>query len=90
MLYMVLERYKTPGAIEIYRRARDRGRLMPEGLEYVSSWVDPDFTRCWQLMRTDRAELFAQWTEHWKDLVDFEIVPVRTSAEAMEAIRPRL
>jgi len=90
MLYMVVERYKTPGAVEIYRRARDRGRMMPEGLEYVSSWVDLDFTKCFQLMRTDREELFAKWTERWKDLVEFEIVPVRSSAEAMEAIRPNL
>ncbi|HTX17650.1 MAG TPA: DUF3303 family protein [Bacteroidota bacterium] len=90
MLYMVLERYKTPGAVEIYRRAREKGRMMPEGLEYVSSWVDLDFTRCYQLMRTEHEALFAQWTEKWRDLVEFEIIPVRTSAEAMEAIRPML
>jgi len=90
MLYMVFERFKTPGAVEIYRRARDQGRMLPKGLEYVSSWVDLEFTKCIQLMKTDRVELFDEWTNHWKDLVEFEIVPVRSSAEAMQVIGPRL
>ncbi len=90
MLYMVVEHYKTPGALEIYRRARDRGRLLPEGLRYQSSWVDLDFATCYQLMETDQPELFNAWTAAWKDLVDFEIVPVRTSAEAVRVITPLL
>ena len=90
MLYMVIEKYKTAGAIEIYRRAATQGRMMPEGLEYVSSWVDLDFTSCYQLMRTENASLFDQWIDRWKDLVDFEVVPVRTSADAMQNIAPRL
>jgi hypothetical protein len=90
LLYMIIERFKTPGAIEIYRRARDHGRLMPEGLEYVSGWIDFEFTRCFQLMKTENEELLRQWTNRWKDLVDFEIVPVQTSAEAMESIQSRL
>jgi hypothetical protein len=90
MLYMVIEHFKTPGAIEVYRRARDQGRLMPAGLEYVSSWVDLDFTTCFQLMSTDNEKLFEPWLSRWQDLVDFEIIPVQTSAEAMRAIAPRL
>lgn len=90
MLFMVFERFKTPGAVEIYRRSRDQGRMLPEGLEYVSSWVDLEFKKCFQLMKTDRVELFDEWTNHWKDLVEFKIVPVRTSAEAMQVIGPRL
>jgi hypothetical protein len=86
---MIVERFKTAG-IEIYRRARDRGRMMPEGLEYVSSWVDLKFELCFQLMKTDNPNLIDQWIEHWKDLVDFDVVPVQTSAEAMEAIASRL
>jgi Domain of unknown function (DUF3303) len=89
MLYMVIERFKKP-AEEIYRRARDKGRMMPEGLEYVSSWVDLDFNVCYQLMQTDDKSLFALWIDNWKDLVEFEIIPVRTSQEAMEIIRPKL
>lgn len=87
---MVLERFKTPGAIEVYRRARDHGRLMPEGLEYISSWVDLNFERCFQLVKTDDRNLLEQWINRWKDLVDFEIMPVQTSAEAMTAIAPQL
>ena len=63
---------------------------MPDGLEYVSSWVDAEFKTCYQLMRTEDASLFAVWTSAWKDLVEFEIVPVRTSAEAAQTIAPQL
>jgi hypothetical protein len=90
MLYMVIERFKEGAAQEIYRRARDQGRMMPDGLEYVSSWVDLEFKTCYQLMRTDEATLFAVWMNAWHDLVAFEIVPVRTSAEAAQAIAPQL
>ena len=90
MLYMVIERFKTLAAIEVYRRARDQGRMLPDGLEYVSSWVDLDFTTCFQLMQTEDEKLFEQWTSHWQDLVEFEIIRVQSSAEAMTAIAPRL
>jgi hypothetical protein len=82
MLYMVVERFKDPPAI--YERLREKGRRMPEGLEYVSSWIDVDLKTCWQLMRTEDESLLQAWTDNWKDLMDFEIVPVRTSAEVRE------
>ena len=82
MLYMVVEHFKDAPAI--YRRLREKGRMMPEGLEYVSSWVDVDLKSCWQLMCTDDESLFERWTDNWKDLMDFKIVPVRTSAEVRE------
>ncbi len=84
MLYMVLERFKEGAAPDIYRRFREKGRMMPEGLEYVSSWIDHDLRRCWQLMKADDPALFDRWIENWKDLMDFEIVPVRTSAEVVQ------
>jgi Protein of unknown function (DUF3303) len=90
MLYMVVERFKTPGALEVYRRAKSQGRSIPDGLEYVASWVDVDFTRCWQLMKTDDFSLFDKWITKWSDLVEFEVIPVNTSAEAMASIEPRL
>jgi len=86
MLYMVIERFKDGAAPQIYQRLRGKGRMMPEGLEYVSSWIDLDFKICYQLMRTDEASLFPQWTDAWKDLMDFEIVPVRTSAEMVQTM----
>src|SRR6267378_11466 len=82
MLYMVVERFKDAPAI--YRRLREKGRMMPEELEYVSSWIDVDLKICWQLMRTEDEPLFQRWIDNWKDLTDFEIVPVRTSAEVRE------
>jgi Protein of unknown function (DUF3303) len=87
MLYMVLERYKDGAAPEIYRRARERGRLMPEGLRYVASWVDHDFQRCFQIMETEDASLFDPWIQAWADLVEFEVIPVRTSAEAAQIMK---
>ena len=86
MLYMVIERFREGAAPEIYRRFRERGRMAPEGLEYVASWVDHEFRTCWQLMKTEDPKLFEPWVEAWKDLGDFEIVPVRTSAEAAEVM----
>lgn len=79
MLHMVVERFKDARAI--YRRLREKGRMMPEGLEYVSSWIDVDLKTCWQLMRAEDKSLFQHWTDNWKDLMDFEIVPVCNSAE---------
>ncbi len=82
MLYMVVERFKEGAAAQIYERLRENGRMMPPGLEYVSSWIDLEFKVCYQVMQTEDVSLFRQWTRAWDDLMDFEIVPVRTSAEA--------
>ena len=79
---MVVERYLA-GPGPVYERAAARGRMLPEGLEYVGSWVARDgMDRCFQLMETSEPTLFDVWTERWADLVSFEIVPVITSAEA--------
>jgi len=88
MLYMVVERFKNAPAI--YQRLRERGRMMPEGLEYISSWIDVDLKTCWQLMRTEDESLLQDWTDNWKDLMDFEIVPVRTSGEVRERMEKQL
>jgi hypothetical protein len=86
MLYMVIERFKEGAAPEIYRRFREKGRMVPDGLEYVSSWIDLDFKICYQLMRTEDFALFEKWINNWRDLMQFEIVAVRTSAEAIELV----
>lgn len=90
MLYMVIERFKQPGGEAVYRRARDHGRMLPEGLHYVDSWVDCDLTVCYQLMECGDPQLFDVWMAHWRDLVESEIRPVRPSREAATAIAPRL
>ena len=84
MLFMVVEHFNPGAARDIYRRARERGRQMPAGLEYVDSWVDLEYSRCFQLMRADDATLFDAWIRAWSDLVRFEVIPVRTSAEAAQ------
>jgi precorrin-4 methylase len=87
MLYMVIERY-LDGPEPVYRRAAESGRMIPDGLAYVSSWVAAeDMGRCFQLMETDDPALFSAWIERWSDLVEFEIVPVVTSAEAAARAR---
>ncbi|MDQ6912492.1 MAG: DUF3303 domain-containing protein [Verrucomicrobiota bacterium] len=82
MLYMVIERFKD--APEIYRRFREKGRMMPAGLEYVSSWISADMRVCYQLVQTSDEFLFQLWTNEWKDLMDFEIVPVHSSAQVVQ------
>ena len=88
MLFMVIERFRNRDARAVYQRARERGRLIPPGLEYVDSWVEPNFDRCFQLMRTDDPALLHEWAAHWQDLVDFEFVEVMTSREAASAVLP--
>ena len=90
MLYMVLETFRDADARPVYRRFRDRGRLAPDGLRYVASWVTDDMHRCFQVMECDDRALLEAWMEQWRDIVDFEVIPVMTSAAALEAITPAL
>lgn len=78
---MVVETFRH-GAAPVYERAAERGRLLPDGLRYVDSWIDEGLGRCFQLMETDDARLLDEWTARWSDLVEFEVVPVIGSADA--------
>jgi hypothetical protein len=89
-LYMVVEHFKNKDAAPAYRRFRDRGRMMPEGLMYVSSWIDLKLERCFQLMETNDRSLLDKWIANWSDIIDFEVYPVVTSKQAVEMINPRL
>jgi hypothetical protein len=84
MLFMVIERFKD--AKTIYRRMRERGRMLPEGLKYVESWTEANYSRCFQLMECADASLLHKWVIQWQDLVDFEIVPVVASKQAAKMI----
>ena len=90
MLYMIIESFKNRDAAPVYRRFRDHGRLAPEGLTYISSWVTSDLTKCYQLMECADPPLLEQWIAQWSYLVDFEVVPIVTSAQAAERIAPHL
>jgi hypothetical protein len=82
MLFMVIERFRDHDGAAVYRRFREKGRMLPEGLKYIDSWVEVSGNRCFQLMECDHEQLFQQWVARWSDLVDFEIVAVRTSKVA--------
>jgi hypothetical protein len=90
MLYMIVEHFKNADAVPVYRRFRERGRMAPEGLHYVSSWVDETLHRCYQVMETDDRALLDLWIANWSDLVDFEVHAVIGSEEALARIAPRL
>jgi len=87
---MIIEHFKNQDPVPVYRRFRDRGRLAPEGLQYVSSWVDEGLGRCFQLMETDDRKLLDEWIANWSDIVEFEVFPIISSKEAAEKVAPRL
>jgi len=88
--YMIVEHFRNGDAVPVYRRFRERGRMAPEGVNYISSWVTPDLTRCYQIMEAPDRSLLEQWIANWSDLVNFEVHPVITSKEASEMIGPKL
>ena len=90
MLFMVVEHFKNGDAVPVYRRFRDEGRLAPAGVTYIGSWVTTDLSRCFQIMESPNRALLDQWLARWADLVDFEVVEVITSADAVAMITPRL
>jgi hypothetical protein len=83
---MIIERFKNGDPIPVYRRFRDRGRLAPDGLQDVSSWVDERLQRCFQIMETADRKLLDQWISHWSDLVEFDVYPIVSSKEAADRI----
>jgi len=85
MLYMVIERFKDGNAKAIYERFAERGRMQPEGLRYVGSWVEASLERCFQVMECEDPRLLDEWADHWRDLGDFEFIPVLTSDAARAA-----
>ena len=89
MIFVVIERFRDGRAPEVYRRFRERGRMATDEVRYVASWVDLEFRRCFQVMEAPDEAALAQWTKNWADLVEFEVIPVRTSEEASEAMARR-
>lgn len=81
MLFMVIERFKPGMAAKVGERFKTRGRLMPQGVVYQGSWLEPDGPRCFQVMEAEGRGLIEEWIANWSDLVDFEVVEVVTSAD---------
>jgi len=89
-LYMVIERFKNGDPLPVYRRFRERGRMAPEGLNYISSWVDDSLGSCFQIMEAPERAMLDQWMANWSDLIDFEVHRVITSKEAVDKVSPLL
>ena len=90
MHYLVIEHFRQGDPVPVYRRFRTRGRMASEGLDYVTSWITEDLTTCYQIMETADRGLLDQWLARWSDLVDFEVLPVLSSAEVQQRLAPRL
>jgi hypothetical protein len=90
MHYLVIEHFRGGDPVPVYRRFRARGRLMPPGLSYISSWITDDLSRCYQVMETAERDLLDRWMAEWSDLTDFEVMPVLTSAEVQDRLASQL
>ena len=90
MLFMVIEQFRNQDVKSVYRRFNEKGRMMPEGLKFVDSWVQADLARCFQIMDCDDVTLLQRWVAQWSDLVEFEIVPLVTGKETAAALADQL
>jgi hypothetical protein len=90
MLFMVIENFRGGDPLPVYRRFRESGRLQPDGVRYVDSWVAGDLRRCFQVMEAGERAALDRWMSRWQDLIDFEVIEVMTSGEARTAVAPRL
>ena len=88
MLFIVIERFTDRDPAPIYARVREKGRSLPDGLRYVDSWVEVNFDRCFQVMECDDPVLLQRWVLGWRDLAEFEIVPVSPSKAVRELFSP--
>ncbi|MFK7907820.1 MAG: DUF3303 domain-containing protein [Chitinophagales bacterium] len=86
MRYLTIETFHKGKVKALYQRFAEKGRMMPEGVEYINSWIDEPIEVCYQIMESDSLEKLQEWVAHWSDLADFKIIPVLTSAEAKEKV----
>ena len=86
LLYMIIERYRPGKAKDLYKRFDEKGRMLPDGIHYINSWIDKDLLTCYQAMESATEQNLHQWISHWNDLADFEVIPVISSAEAKEKL----
>ena len=87
---MIIERFRDRDPVPVYRRFRERGRLAPDGLTYVGSWITSDLACCYQVMECADPQLLERWMQQWRDLVDFEVISVISSGEAQARVAPNL
>ena len=90
MQYLVIETFRDRDPVPVYRRFREHGRLAPDGLQYIGSWITDDLARCFQVMECADRTLLDEWIGRWSDLIDFEVLPVISTAEVQARITSRL
>ena len=81
MLFMVIETFRNGNAAAVGERFNQKGRMLPEGVRYQASWIERNRMRCFQIMEAPNLEVIEEWMKRWRDLVDFEVIPVQISAE---------
>lgn len=86
MQYMIIERFHEEKVRALYQRFDEKGRMLPGGVSYINSWINEAVTVCYQLMEAESIEKLQRWIDEWKDLADFEIIPIITSAEAKRKV----
>ena len=86
MQYLIIEHFKKDKTLELYQRFHEKGRMLPDGVKYINSWIDEKVETCYQIMESESLEKLKTWIAKWDDLADFEIIPVLTSAEVKAKI----
>ena len=86
MLYMIIETFHPDNVKQLYKRFEEKGRLLPEGVQYIDSWINEDVTTCYQLMESDAEIKIYEWIQNWIDLSDFKVIPVISSSEARQKV----
>ncbi len=86
MQYMIIERFHTGRVKELYQRFAEKGRMLPDGVQYINSWINEEVTVCYQVMQAESPEQLQEWIRQWDDLAGFEVVPVISSAQAREKL----
>ena len=71
---MVIETFRPGLRDSVYERFRRKGRMLPDGLAYLDSWLEAEGDRCFQLMETSDPSLLQEWSEAWADLMSFEFI----------------
>lgn len=86
MLYMIIERFRPGKTKDLYKRFEEKGRMLPDGVKYINSWIDNDILTCYQVMESESEQKLQHWISYWNDLADFEVIPVISSTEAREKV----
>ena len=86
MTYLIIERFYPEKVKALYQRFEAEGRLLPDGVQYLNSWIDEKIETCYQLMESDTQEKLLEWVSRWSEFATFDIIPVISSDQAKEKV----